>query len=279
MSLVVDHPHVTIRDLNASLQAFRVVSGLSDANSDRGRVFVEIEGGGGSIIVFSDKFGGTGVAEKTGFIVSEGPRHDLDETDSSGLTMSVLGKNDIASEAIVVYLTLAGNQDLVDHDDRIGHLLLEADASIGQTAETDFYKVLFQTSGEFYRRMKERYPPPVRTADPLRYPGTASQVEAGRKGLADIASADLWLLNDEGDWELTGLQNPGDWRQWAVYETLARIWRRKGRSGEDAVITRSDQYQALAEIEFDRILPEVDVDRDSLPERQVKRKGRMFRRS
>lgn len=272
MSLTRDWPVVETGDFYSHLEAWRV-TGASDSNTDGARLFASIEAGNIiSLYKSRDRAPGDLVAQGT-WGGTPGERVTLAEQNTSGLSATVVVQGGTEIATLTLYVGLCGHEDIREHDDRINQLLEE------DPAESDFYAVIRQALAQFLVLVQERYPPPVRVGDRLRYPGTASMQEAGKFGLPEIHAVDLWALNSEGDWELVGLQNPTDYRQWAVYESLARIWRRRARSEEDPIMGRSRDYQAMADAEFERIPVVVDSDRDLLPEREVERRSVRWRRA
>jgi len=120
---------------------------------------------------------------------------------------------------------------------------------------------------EFNTRMAATFPPPVGIGDPLSW--APSGQEQGNRGLPDASAEYFWSLNRWGEWEITGLQNPGDYREWAIQQTLARVYYRKARAGdaEDPWWSRYLVAQDDADRLWGMIRPSVDVDQDGLPDR------------
>jgi len=258
VSLPVDFPVVTTGDGQPVAESWRLV-GFSDENTDHGRLHITtvIVGGTLRFDCYSDRARGAMVCQGA---AAPGAEATLAEVGDSGIsgTVWVLAAR---AQTFTVFLALATDQDLERRDDRISGLKLE------DPAEEDFRDVWVEAMREFYIRIQSLYPPPAFVSDPLRFPGTGQTQTPGRLGLPEATSVALWHLTAEGTWELKGLENPTDWRTWAILYCLQVIWERKARSGDDGLLERAARYQEEAERAWERVPVMVDTDRNAVPER------------
>lgn len=270
MSLPLDHPFVEVGDALAQFTGWRV-SGLTDRNSSRGRLYPSADPSGADVqlSVYRDRERTELVAQGTGAVQG---RVTATEANSSGLEVSAIISENTQSSVVGLFASLATFDDLRARDDRLREFLLR------DPPEADFREVELATLRQFYLRIQADFPPPVGVGDPLAFPGTASIVEQGRRGIPEVYAYYLWSLNTEGDWELVGLENPGDFREWAILHSLAVIWERRARSREDPVLERAMLYHEQARSAWSLVPVLVDVDLDSLPERPVKRRTRYLER-
>lgn len=261
MSLPVDFPFLTVGDAAPTAEAWRL-EGFDDDNTHRGRIYVTTVVVGNTLRfdLFSDRDRLLLVAQGAAAL---NDRATLAEMNDSGLSGSV---RNIATRAdsFLLFVALATDGDIERRDDRIKGLLGE------EPAECDFSAVWDLTIREFYIRIQADFPPPAFVGDPLKFPGTSPVQTQGRRGMPDVHAIHLWHLNGEGDWELKGLENPGDWRTWATLYSLHLIWDRHARSGEDEIVARSDRYLQDSDRAWRMVPVLVDSDGDQVPERQVK---------
>jgi hypothetical protein len=160
-----------------------------------------------------------------------------------------------------LWVQLATQDDILEREDDARAFLL------GDPPEANFDVVARATMRQFYLAMQADFPPPQEFSGPLEFYGR-EQV-AGRRGLPDADAVDMWNLNDEGDWELVGVQNAGDWKEWAILWSLHLLWRRKAGSAEDPLLARSEGYRLDAERAWKMVRVQVDRDYDALPDRQL----------
>lgn len=261
MSLPIDFPFVSVGDGNPVAEAWRM-DGFDDENTDRGRLYVTTVAVGATLRfdLFSDRDELNLVAQGA---ATAGARATLAEQNNSGLSGSVWCLT-VQADSLTLFVALATDKDIERRDDRIGGLLGES------PAELNFSDVWDLTMREFYLRIQADYPPPAFVSDPLRFPGTGQVQTAGRRGLPDVDAIYLWHLNSEGDWELKGLDNPGDWRTWATLYSLHLIWDRKARSGDDELLARADRYLQDADRSWAMVPVLIDADGDRVPERAVR---------
>jgi len=261
VSLPIDFPFVTVGDSFPSTEAWRL-AGFTDENTDRGRLHATftVVGGELQVSLYSDRDKANLVAQGQ---AATNARATLAEMNDSGISGSVFITN-VNADNIVVFVALATDLDIERRDDRIRGLLGE------DPAECDFSAVWDFVIREFYVRIQANFPPPAFVSDPLRFPGSGQVQTAGRRGLPDVHAIHLWHLNGEGDWELKGLENPGDWRTWATLYSLHLIWDRRARSGDDELVARADRYLSDSDRAWSMVPVLVDSDGDSVPERQVK---------
>lgn len=263
--LTFDHPVVEVGDPSAALEAWRF-AGITDQNTDRGRIFVRSTPSGASMLVelFRDREmqAGDRVAFATGPV---GARLTLAADNTSRLTASVYVRAGATVTSALLFVQLASVLDVRERDDRIGNLMAE------DPAELDFRVLCLAVSRDFLTRIAERYPPAARTGRGLAMPGGSPLQDGARYGNpTDDASAAFWTLNRENEWELTGLQNPGDYREWAILATLALIWERKAQAVEgDAYTQRADRYRGLAAEAWARVIPWASMANDGAPDRPV----------
>lgn len=266
----MDHPVIETGDAFSQLEAWRF-AGLAEGNTDRGRLYVSVaeSGGNAQVSVFSDRERTALVAQGTGAIDS---RVTLAEQGGSGLSGSVIARLSTVSATITLFPQLCSQEDIREREDRALELLLE------DPAETALTSILTAVSRAFLLEFSNRYPPPSRSSNTLRLSGTTLSVESGSLGELDQIAQSLWALNGESDWELVGLQNPGDYREWAILQSRAIAWDRRGRGEEDTVTARGASLFRQADRAFNRVQPLVDVDRDTTPEREPRASGiRMVR--
>lgn len=263
--LTFDHPIVETGDASATLEAWRF-AGVTDRNTLRGRLFVKATPSGASLLVelFRDK-GMTGpvrVAFGTGAV---GARLDLTADNTSRLVASVWVRAGNAIARAILFVQLASVLDVQERDDRIANLLAS------DPPEVNFGVLCLAVSRDFLTRIAERFPPAARVGRGLAMPGGSPLQDGGRHGNpTDDTSAAFWTLNAEQEWELTGLQNPGDYREWAILQTLALIWERKAQAVEgDAFTQRADRYRALAAEAWARVVPWASIANDGVPDRPV----------
>lgn len=271
MSLTLEHPIVEMGDSANQVQAWRF-SGIDDSNTNRGRVYVSLADSSGSlaVTVYSDYERTAEVASGTGAL---GSRITLTASGGSGLTGSVYALNaTTANTAITLYVALASFTDLKERCDRLTELLLEA------PAETEFEVIRLATLKNFLLKLQDVFPTPSLVGGPLRFPGSQSLVEQGSLGQVEQSAYFLWSLNEANDWELTGLQNPGDYREWAILDGLARIWARVMRSQDGSEAALSAYYERQAEKAWKLVRPHVDTDLDGDPDRPVRTRSVRFRR-
>ena len=116
----------------------------------------------------------------------------------------------------------------------------------------------------------ELYPVPTRSTPSDTFPGTGLLVEAGRDGEVPDDAYALWALNVEGEYELVGLENPGDYRRWATSMTLHLLWDSRSVDDEDPSGRRAMSHLRKASRRWKAVTPLVDSDRDNLPEHGIR---------
>ena len=263
------YPFIYKGDKESQLSGWRVDS-YTDLNTDRGKVYVDTETVGASttVSVYKDADRSLLIASGSG---AASTRVTLAAQNGSGFgPSSVYLNNTTGSSNRTLLLALATDLDLRERDDRLYGLHIEG--------ETDFSVILVATSREFLTKTSMRYPPTVSIGAALRYPGSSPVVPPGRSGSPSYMDQYLWTLRSDGVFDLTGLQNPEDYREWAICDGLARIWRRKVRSEEDPTLGVAVYYQRLADQYWDGIMPWVDVDHDTLPDRPARVRSVRMRR-
>ena len=269
MGLNFDNPVIERGDSGAALSDWRFAGVVTDSNTDRGRLFCRLEAGNLELAV------------DRGFvtIVASGPDPAADgdavlaPVGGSGLTATVYRtvSGDIsAGQVIILYVYLCDEQDLRESDELVTGLLI--------ANEVRFDVLLRKTMREFLTRMGSIFPPPPSIGHPLRWEPPV--VEHGSRGDQPWMAQFFWGLNYKGSWEVVGLQNPDDYREWAIQQTLAFGYERKARAGDasDPMFSRFVSKQRQADVLFATIKPWVDVDRDLLPDRQPKIRSQRIRR-
>lgn len=281
MSLPLDHPVVETGDGSGFFQAWRVER-PSDENTNRGRLYAEAAQeadpssttGGTQIRVrlYRDVERTILVAQGTGqrgtrIALQAEADYDIEASVHVSLT-AILP----ASGKVVVFVAFAGVRDIEGAEDHLGAMRLQ------EPTEVDFDSIRLRVMQRFYVLMQSVFPPPVAMQGPLDFADASPIQLRGSMGLPDITAVDLWSMNNEGDWELTGLENPGDYRLWFVAAALEDIWRRRAGSGADPAFQKAVYYEQRAMELFKQVLPNVDIDRDGLPERPVRRRTGTLRR-
>ncbi len=273
MSIPRRFPFLEEGDTNSILDAWRG-AGFSDANTDRGLVYVDSADAGGGNIQLSayrdiDRGAPDLVAQGTG---APSTRVQLDPQNASALTLSVVPTSVLAQLGMRLHLQLATLDDICEREDDAKAFLLS------DPPEVNFDVVALATMRQFYLNFQSIYPPPQRSRDPLAFPGSSPLQVSGRRGLPDIDSVDLWRLNSEGDWEITGLQNAGDWKEWAIAWSLHLVWKRRAGSSDDPMLKRSMGYKVEARDAWMSVPVLVDSNLDRLPDRQIRTRTPKFRR-
>jgi len=270
--LALDYPLVEVGD-DATLEAWRL-SGFDDSNTDRGRVHVTTTVAGGTLTVAGyrtmEKASDDKVFEGTGGVA--GSRLTLAAVNGSRLAGSVKVVEVRALAAIRLSLMMASELDLSEREDRLRSML--------NVDRVNFADISRATSRAFYTKMSERFPPPVSIGRSLGFPGSSPDQEAGRFGRPDAAAFYLWTMNGEGAFEMTGLVNPTDYREWAIQDSLSRIWQAKAGGGaEDPMLSRAAWHIRAANDEWARITPWVDIDANGTPDRPARTKSVKIRRA
>tara|TARA_Y100001972_G_C7662553_1_gene334401 strand:+ start:2626 stop:3435 length:810 start_codon:yes stop_codon:yes gene_type:complete len=263
------HPYIFKGDKDSQLSGWRV-SSFDDSNTDRGKVYVDTStvGATTTVNVYKDADRSSLVATGSGSALS---RVALSASNNSGFGPASVYLNSAAgSEGRTLILALATDLDLRERDDRLYGLHIEG--------ETDFSVILTATSREFLTKIASKYPPTVNMGAALRYPGATPAVPSGSSGEPSSLTEFMWTLRTDGVWDLTGMQNPEDYKEWAIYDGLFRIWQRKVRSEEDPTLGVAIYYRRLADACWEKIMPWVDIDYDTLPDRPARVRSVRMRR-
>lgn len=265
MSLPFDNPHLETGDVGGALSDWRVV-GATRTNTDAGKVYVRDSSG--TIEAAIDRSFAAVVA--SGPDVAEGATLVLSPVGSSGITITaarssgVIGPSSPTPPAnpLTVWFYLAGEEEVERQDNQLRSMLLRG--------EVDWRQPMEETMREFYLRMAAIYPPPPIVG----YPNdlVPSVIENARTGSPEWYSQFFWSVSRDGHFEITGLQNPGDYRVWFVHQCLAKIYARKARIGDaaDPIYSRQVAFQREADRLWSLTRPWVDVDRNQVPDRQPK---------
>ena len=270
MSLNLDHPYVETGDKTNALSDWRV-AGATAENTDRGRLYLRKVGGLLELHKSRD-FNAlvASVADAQSAFVT------FVQQNNSGLSVIVFRGSGAVGDAVfpnppvTLFIWLCSEQDLREQEDNVSGLQLDN--------ETDLSVVLQQTMREFLTRMSGIFQPPPSLGADNRW--SPSLIEAGNKGDVGHSAQFLWQLNSRGQFELTGLHNPSDYREWAIQQTLAKANYRKARAGDlnDPWWTRFVIAQQEADRLFTLIKPVVDIDQDTFPDRHLKVRSIRVRR-
>lgn len=265
MSLGFDFPYARTGDPSNALSDWRL-NGVGEANTDRGRLYLKLDGS--TLELYRDRDLGAGDLVASGPDASPGSRVTFTAQGSSGLSGDAYRQSgDVAN--LVLWVWLCSDRDLREFDNRVEGMLV--------SGQTDFALQLRATMREFLTRLASKFPPAHSVGDPnLITPGG----EPGRSGEPELYGYDFWTLNNRGAFELTGLQNPGDYRAWAVQQTLAEVYHGQANAGDatDAVFTRGLALQRQADRLWMLVRPWVDIDRNLTPERMPKTRSIRLRR-
>lgn len=271
MSIPRRFPIVETGDSGDVFSAWRV-KGLTDENSDRGALYPSSVDDplGIRILVYSDYERTELVAEGAGAL---GSRVTAVEVADSGLEVSVMiaAGASPATNNVVLWVQLATLADISEREDDARAFFTE------DPPERNFDVVALATMRQFYLNVQALFPPPQREVDPLALRAEREQI-AGGSGRPDSDGPDLWALNGEGDWELVGLQNVSDWKEWAILWSLSILWKRKAGSAEDPMRERAAGYADDAAEAWAIVPVLVDKLRDRTPSRQVRRRAPLIRR-
>lgn len=278
MGLNLDHPHVKTGDPGGALIDWRF-DGATDENTSRGRLYVA-QGlvVPGEVELYRDRdlgpadlvAAGPDAAVIPGFVV-------LTERNGSGLSATIYrtsgtinGTGTPERPGMEIRVWLCSEEDLRENEDALDGLFI--------SGEVRANVALRKTVREFLTRMAADYPPPPCSVNPILY--TSPIVEGGRRGAVEWTAECFWTLNQRGQWELTGLQNPEDYREWAINQTLAFLYYRKSRAGNpnDPWFSRWQATTMEADRQWSLVKPWLDWDRDTQPDRQPRVRNVRVRR-
>ena len=275
MSLSFDHPHVETGDATGSLTCWEV-EGFSTSNNDHGRIY--IRDNSGTIEASKTRAFSAGDLVASGSDVAPDATLVLSPVNSSGMTVRARrGSGAIGSGTTVppgnpltVWFFFANEGDLRRKDNQLNGMLLRG--------EVDFLEPMRDTMREFLTRMSAIYPPSPTIAFPNDF--VPSSVEVGQRGMPEWYAQFFWTISAIGDFEITGLQNPGDYRLWFLNQCLAVIYGRKARTGDtsDPIYSRQIAFQMEASRLWKLTKPWVDVDRNQVADRQPKVRNIRLRR-
>lgn len=261
MALPIKYPFIKVGDSGNQLEDFRL-TGFVDANTDRGTLYVSITTSGSNAIVkfYSDmdrtvEVGtGTGPALSTITITPVGA-----ESLAGSVYLKELGDNEI----IELVVSLVTEDDMNDAIDRVGELRLEEEPELDE-----FLVIQRKVMRAFYIKMQAIFPPATGLDNPLRLYQQGNAKTPGKIGEVEIYARYLWGLNRRRRFELVGLQNPSDYKDWAITEAMWRLWDRRVEGGElDEQFQRVEELRKRAKMEFKEITPWIDVDSDGNPDR------------
>jgi hypothetical protein len=277
------HPIVEVGDAGAvgsscfaagNYSAWRV-DGLRDEVSDRGALYPSFANAGAGLVdirIYSDRERTVLVAEGLAQPITARVVASPTGTPSSRLTVSCMANSDQATAAVTIWVQLATLADIEERED-------DAGAFFRGSAAICSYDVIGRACmRQLYLNVQALFPPPQRAGAPLSLHGTSSVQIAGRRGLPDLDAPAFWSLNGEGDWELVGLQNVSDFKEWAIAWSLGLIWKRRAGSADDPMLRRSQLYFEEARDQWVLLPYLVDMDRDGTPEREVRRSPRVISR-
>lgn len=267
MSLTFDHPHIETGDITGALSAWEV-DGFGPDNNDHGRVYIRAVG----VNIEASKTRLFAPAD----LVASGPDVlannvlTLSPVNNSGLTLRAFRSDGAISDSstvppaipFTVWLFLANEADLRRKDNQLDPMKVRG--------EVDFLEPMRETMREFLTRMSAIYPPPPTIGYPNDF--VPSTIEGGSQGKPEWYAQFFWSVNARGEFEITGLQNPGDYRMWFLNQCLALIYSRKARTGDttDPIYSRQIGFQMEANRLWQIVKPWVDVDRNQIGDRQPK---------
>lgn len=223
------------------------LNGVTATYSDRGRLHVEITATTLILYKGADLATADKVAEVTGGhgAPSTRTKKTLAALNTSGITGSVWFKYAGADAVLEVYPILATDTEMAQN-------ILDFGRWPVQPGQTTFENQHIQTREDFIERMLEAFPPSSRNYAP------------GGTHRGD--SADLWVMNDAGDWELKKLSNVWSYRKFAIHHCMAKIaTTSRVMEGADQIELLQD-HQALADKAFATVKPMVDHDQDMDPD-------------
>ena len=266
--LNLDWPVVETGDAQLQLESWRV-TGWNDSNTHRGRLYVVVSSDalGGQVDCYkSDALDAANLVARAEGALSTSivTRIALVAQNSSGLGGSVVLRSAVATTSTVLWLALASQRDLELSEDQVQHFLLQS------PVEVDLLAPIQDCMRVFLQRMKRRYRPTQGTGNP--FMAVSPAVEPALEGLPEDLSQDLWTSSLDKYDELTGLENPQEYREWARLHTLAILWRRLVRDGpeNDPAARMHNFYAAQAESAWSELAEAfVDADRDRLSDRQI----------
>lgn len=263
-----DYPCIELGDVGNRLQSWRW-AGASRSNTNRRRVYIDLAESFGDalVIAYSDKARTNVVAQGIGALSVSGgttTRIELAEVDGSGLTMSVFAFSFESNTNIILHLALCGDRDIEDAEDYADAFQHEAPNEQGFDA---MHRVVTRA---FTRQLYAAWRPRQLSSHEL---DTApSSIPLAGTAIADYRARFLWSINADGDWEITGLENPDDFVDFAILLTLAEGYRRRsGLGNEEQRQLRGDLLERRAWQTFRKSPIEVDEDGDSISEGEVQR--------
>lgn len=202
-----------------------------------------------------------------------GSRVQLYPWNNSSVRGSVWMANASPTEGVELWVAIATPDFIRGREDRFDELKLEDPLEV-----SDFENIRISTLRRLYLEIQARFPPYACVGDALS--STGKRKQQGKFGDFEDIARRLWRVNNERTFELAGLQNPGDWLEWAITYGRRLAWERRRRGGqEDQVAQLIDDLEKQAEKDFDRVWPWVDVGADGDADRIVQRKNLRFRRS
>lgn len=250
------------------------VDGIRDQVSDRGALHISKAplGAGVDLSVYSDRARQPAdlVAQVLGAPV--GGRVTATPVNNSRLTVSAVITDNAQNDNLTLWVELATLDDLRDREDQVISFF-EGSAPLMR-----FRTISLACMRQLYLNIQAIYPPPQRAGAPLSLYGTSPAQIRGQGGLPDPDAQDFWSLNPEGDWELVGLQNIADFKEWAIAWSLGLTWKRRAGSVEDPVLKRAQLYFEEAAEQWSLLPFLVDFDRDGTPERKVRRASGLISR-
>lgn len=240
---------VRIKDGNDQLEQW-ALSGLSysGANNDGGALYVKITATGGTatISLYKDKglASGDEVARGTTADTGTDVSVTLSAQNSSGLTGTVRMRKFIANDSdLIIYPTLAIDSHLNDREDNLSRWRLSGDNDLAP-----FHQ---RTLRDFHRKLMKRLTPTIST----------------RRGTSYALHP--FALNALGDWEVCRLRNVEAFREWAIAQTLAHLYKTQGTQINEGVYAIGIELQKDADRIWEEIVPISDVDSDGQPEEHI----------
>lgn len=204
-----------------------------------------------------------------------GSRVQLRERGASTIQGSVWLSSAATGAIVQLYVSLASAKDTRGREDRLDEFKDEDPNEV-----SDFEDIQRSVLRAFYLRLFAIYPPESLQGNPLSFAPEYEIQQAGIFGQVDPSSIRLWTLNVENDYELTGLQNPGDYREWAVTMFQRFAWERRIRGGElDEAQQRVNVLLTQEALAFKGVRPMIDCTQTGRPDRIAEKTGALrFRR-
>ena len=240
---------IRLRDNSEQLEQW-TFAGLSysGANNDGGVLYAKIASASGTatIGVYKDDGLASGdlVAQGTNADTGEDVEVSLSAQNASGLTGTVRLRDYVADDSdMILWPTLAIDTHLNAREDNLSRWRLSGDSDLA-----DFHQ---RTLRDFYRKMMKRLTPQIATYSRAVY------------------AAHPFALNKAGEWEVSRLRNVEMFREWAIVQTLAHLYKTNGVAVGEGVYAMGLEMQKEADLIWEDLVPIMDTDSDGQPEEHI----------